>query len=549
MLRIDHLSIPLSYDMEMLEHMVAGRLHVGPDRIRSIQMEKRSTDATDKKDIFFDVSVLVELSENENELLFSLKDRGVTKAVELIYTVQAGKKPDNPPIVVGCGPAGLFAALLLAQAGTRPILLERGLDVEQRSILVSAFWHSGILDTRTNVQFGEGGAGTFSDGKLKIGKKDAHKIKVLNELIEAGAPPEIRYEGMPHIGTDRLKQVVKRIREKIVNLGGEVHFNATVTDILRKDGQVHGVRYCTGQPTGPHHAEGQSGNASGPEKKEIHELTTDHVILAIGHSARDTFGRLYDSGIRMEQKAFSLGVRIEHPQEIINRIRYGDFTGHPALGAATYKMVVHLKNHRNVYSFCMCPGGSVVSAASEAYGLTTNGMSSYARDGGNANSAILVTIDRNDLGSGHPLAGIEFQRRMEEAAYSAGGGGYRAPVQRLEDFLQRRASHSFGTVIPSYLPGTAFSEVDSYLPKAIADSLRQGIVEMGEWMPGFAYPDAMLTGTETRSSSPLRITRGDTLEAVGVKGLYPCGEGAGYSGGILSAAVDGMLCAERILAG
>jgi len=437
------------------------------------------------------------------------------------------KKLKERPVVVGCGPAGMFAALILAEAGARPILLERGLDVDSRRQKVLKFWHTGILDSQTNVQFGEGGAGAFSDGKLKTGKKDSRKIKVLSELVEAGAPPEIMYLAKPHIGTDLLHQTVKEIREKIKSLGGEVQFNSTVTELLHQDGQMKGVRY--------------------EKNGETCELTTNSVVLAIGHSARDTYESLLTNGVYIEQKPFAVGVRIEHPQERIDRIQYGCFAGHPALGAADYRMVVHLPNGRGVYTFCMCPGGSVVAATSEENGLTTNGMSEYARDGRNANTALLVTIEKKDFGSDHPLAGIAFQRRLEAAAYAAGGGGYKAPVQRLDDFLQKRNSSAFGDVLPTYLPGTEFAEVDDYLPDYVTDSLRQAIEDMGLWMPGFAYPDAILTGAETRSSSPVRITRGDSFEAIGIKGLYPCGEGAGYSGGIISAAVDGVLCAERIL--
>ena len=528
MIRITDLQIPLAYDKQQLEDIVAKKLCINHCQIEFINIVKRSVNTQNKHNIYFNMTVVVSISNGENEIISIFKkDKKISKEIEFKYIVPNGKKLKERPVIVGCGPAGMFAALILAQAGARPILLERGLDVDSRKLNVLNFWQTGILDTQSNVQFGEGGAGAFSDGKLKTGFKDFRKMKVLNELVEAGAPAEIMYLSKPHIGTDRLNETVKGIRRKIISLGGEVRFDAKVIDIMRKDQKVTGVKFI--------------------EKGTFSELSTNNVILAIGNSARDTLENLLMSGVSMEQKPFAVGLRIEHPQELINKIQFGSFAGNPALGAADYRMVVHLKNGRGVYTFCMCPGGTVVAAASEENGLTTNGMSEFARDGRNANCALLVTIEKNDLCSLHPLAGLTFLRNVEAAAFSAGGGGYKAPVQRLEDFLLKRNTTAFGNVRPTYLPGTEFAEVDTYLPEYITDSLRQGIAEMGLWMPGFSHPDALLTGAETRSSSPVRITRGESFEAIGINGLYPCGEGAGYSGGIISAAVDGVLCAEKIL--
>ncbi len=526
MIEITKLVIPLTYDLDMLEEIVADTLHIERTSIKLIEIVECAVDVQDKQDIHFKMTVAVSLSEDEKKVVHRNKGKCTLKDKELTYIVPK-KKLKERPVVVGLGPAGLFAGLILAEAGARPILLERGPDVDSRRQSVLKFWRTGVLDTNSNVQFGEGGAGAFSDGKLKTGKKDSRKKKVLCEFVEAGAPPEIMYLSKAHIGTDRLNETVKEIRKKIISLGGDVHFNATVVEILRKDGKVTGVGFV--------------------ESDSYTELSSDIVVLAIGHSARDTFKRLLASGVIIEQKPFAIGVRVEHTQSTINKIQYGDFAGHPALSAADYRMVVHLKNGRGVYNFCMCPGGYVVAATSEEGCLVTNGMSEFKRDGRNANSALLVTVEKEDIGSNHPLAGVEFQRRIEEAAFIAGGGGYKAPVQRLEDFLHKRNTTAFGVVLPTYMPGTEFATVDSYLPDYVAGSLRQGISDMGLWMPGFACPDALLTGVETRSSSPVRITRGDSFEAVGIKGLYPCGEGAGYAGGIISAAVDGMLCAERIL--
>lgn len=527
MIRISDLAIPLIYDIKLLEDIAAKRLCIEPGRIEHINIVKRSVNARNKQDIFFDMTIAVGITGDENEVIWNCRDRSITKEVSSVYVIPESKKLKLRPVVVGCGPAGLFAALILAQAGAMPVLIERGCDIDNRRQSVIKFRETGILDISSNIQFGEGGAGAFSDGKLKVGMVDSYKRKVLGEFAEAGAPSEIMYLGKPHIGTDRLHNAVKNIRKKIISLGGEVRFNTALTEILRRDKQVTGIGFT--------------------EKGVYGELDTDNVVLAIGHSARDTFEWLHNSGIVMEQKLFAIGVRIEHEQELINKIKYGSYACHPALGAADYRMVVHLDNGRNVYTFCMCPGGTVVAAASEENGVVTNGMSEYRRDGRNSNSALFVTLNKEDFKSDHPLASVMFQRGIEAAAFIAGGGGYKAPVQRLEDFLCGRNTASFGDVLPTYLPGTEFARIDSYMPGYIDSSLRQAILEMGDWMPGFAHPDALLTGAETRSSSPVRIARGDSYEAVGLKGLYPCGEGAGYAGGILSSAVDGIKCAEHIL--
>ena len=529
MIRIAGLRVPLTYTEESLRRTAAERMRIDAGRIRALSVASRAIDASDREDICFSVTLDTDVFGSETDIVWTLKDKKVTIWSGEPYQSCAPGGPRLPerPVVVGCGPAGMFAALLLAEAGECPILLERGQDVDARLRSVTKFWESGELDPESNVQFGAGGAGTFSDGKLKVGKPDPRKMKILSEFVAAGAPPEILYDKMPHIGTDRLHTAVRTLVAKITRLGGEVRFGAAVTEILRKDGRVTGVGFV------------RDGIYS--------EIPAGRVILAVGHSARDTFSRLRSGGIVMEQKPFSVGVRIEHPQALIDRIQYGRFAGDPRLGAAPYRMVVHLPDGRNVYTFCMCPGGSVVAATSEKGRLVTNGMSEWKRGGPNANAAVLVTVDPKDLGSDDPLAGIAFQRKIEEAAFAAGGGGYRAPSQRLEDFLADRETAAFGDVCPTYRPGTGFSRVESYLPEDLAGALRRGLLAFGEWMPGYLYPDAILTGAETRSTSPVRMVRGATLEAEGVRGLYPCGEGAGYAGGIISAAVDGMLCAERIL--
>jgi len=532
MIRIRGLSLPLIYTRQNLEAAAAARLGIPPEDLDSLEIYSRSVDAADKSRVCYSIDLDVTVRIDEKTLVWGLKDKKVRLAEPEIYRPvrpDTGTHLPERPVVIGCGPAGMFAALILAEAGERPVLYERGKDVDARTESVRKFWETGILDPESNVQFGAGGAGAFSDGKLKTGLKDARKKKILDEFVSAGAPPDIQYDKMPHIGTDVLHVVVRKILAKIRVLGGEIHFGSRLVRILSENGRVTGA--------GIESALGYT------------EVRTDHLVLAIGHSARDTFAYLESAGIRLEAKPFAVGVRIEHPQSLIDRIHYGEAAGRPGLGASPYKMVVHLPDGRAVYTFCMCPGGFVVAAASEEGRLVTNGMSERKRDRANANSAILVTVTEKDIGSGEALAGFAFQRRIEEAAFAAGGGAFRAPVQRLGDFLADRRTAEFGSVLPSYRPGTAFARTDSYLPPEIAGALRSGFAEMGEWMPGYYYEDALLTGAETRSTSPVRIPRGASGEAESLRGLYPCGEGAGYAGGILSAAADGMISAEKILTG
>ncbi len=527
MIKITNLLVPLSYDQDSLKQVIADRLQIEMGRVVSVEITNISVDVSDKEDIRFKMTVLASVTGSERDVLLGKKKLGITRdEPQELYRVMP-KELKERPVIIGFGPAGIFAALILAEAGARPIVLERGSDVDRRTEKVSQFWENGYLDTKTNVQFGEGGAGTFSDGKLKVGKRDPRKIKVLTELVSAGAPEEIMYLGKPHVGTDRLKETIKNIRKKIIALGGEIHFDAQVTDFHIQAGQIKGLVY--------------------EEKGESKKQSAEKVILAIGNSARDTLVQLKENGVYLEQKNFSVGIRIEHTQDMINHIQYGSFANSPMLSAADYKMVVHLESGRGVYTFCMCPGGEVVAATSEENAVVTNGISDFARDGRNANTALLVTVNTSDLESADPLEGIRFLKKIEEAAFIAGGSNYNAPVQRLDDFLQGQNSKNFGVVKPTYKPGTHFAKVESYLPDFVATALREAIIEMGLWMPGFANPEAILTGPETRSSSPVRIKRTEGLEAIGIKGLYPCGEGAGYSGGIISAAVDGIICAEKIL--
>ena len=521
--QISDLRMELNGNREALKRAAAKRLRIRPEQIRSLKLLRKSVDARRRDDVHFTCTAEVDSLRNN-----APRDRKIVPAKPLRFDWPKAEKQGGRPVVAGFGPGGMFAALVLAHAGLSPLVLERGASVEERRRQVDAFWKTGKLDPECNVQFGEGGAGTFSDGKLNTGISNPRVRLVLEEFAAAGAPEEILYLARPHIGTDRLPGVVENIRKEILSLGGEIRFHTKLTGLSVRDGAVRGVRF-------------QDGNG------ETGELGTETVVLAVGHSARDTFEMLDSLGLPMEAKAFSVGARIEHPQNLIDAAQYGKFAGNPALGAADYRLAVHLPDGRGVYTFCMCPGGTVVAAASEKDRVVTNGMSTFARDGKNANSALLVGVGPADFGGGGPLAGVEFQRRLEEKAFRLGGGDYRAPAQRVGDFLARRPSTGFGAVEPSYPRGVTPSSLDECLPGFVADSMRAGIRLMDARLRGFAGSDAVLTAVESRSSSPVRLLRGESLQSVGLQGLYPCGEGAGYAGGIVSAAVDGIRCAEALL--
>lgn len=518
MLRIGNLSVPLAATAEETEQLLLRRLRISREALLSWKVMKKSVDARDKEDVHFVLTVDAALRD-EAVALRRLKP-GVAVRVQPAPALKLPRAAfPKPPVVVGAGPAGLFAALTLAQAGACPILMERGKPVEARALDVERMARDGVLDPESNVQFGEGGAGAFSDGKLTTGIKSPHQQRVLETLVRHGAPEEILTLAKPHIGTDLLRGVVASMRAEILRLGGQVLFETRLTELLLQGSRVAGVVARQGQ--------------------ESREWLTDAVLLCIGHSARDTMQALFRQGVYMAQKPFAMGVRVEHPQAMIDRSQYGRFAGHPALRAAEYKLAVRTPDGRGCYTFCMCPGGEVIAAASQPGGVAVNGMSYHARAGRNANAAVLVGVRPEDFGDDHPLAGFVLQRSVEQAAYRLGGGGFRAPAQRLEDFLAGRASTGFGEVIPSYRPGVTPANLWECLPCFIGEDLKLGIMQMDRQLRGFAMPDAVLTGVETRSSSPVRLTR-DALRMGNLTGLYPVGEGAGYAGGIVSAAVDGI---------
>jgi uncharacterized FAD-dependent dehydrogenase len=530
MIRITELRLPISHPPEALEEAILKRLHLAAKDLLSFEIFKRSYDARKNVALSFIYTVDCSVKNEEGVLKTFINDTHVRPSPDTSYhfVAQAPEAIANGkalrPVVVGFGPCGIFAALVLAQMGFKPIVLERGKPVRERTQDTWGLWRKNVLNPESNVQFGEGGAGTFSDGKLYSQIKDPkfYGRKVIAEFILAGAPEEIRYVAKPHIGTFRLVGVVEKIRQKIIDLGGEVRFGQKVIGFDIENDQITGIQ-IENQPA----------------------LLANHVILGLGHSARDTFKALHDAGVFMEAKPFSVGFRIEHPQSLIDKARLGPHAGNELIGAADYKLVHHAKNGRSVYSFCMCPGGTVVAATSEPNRVVTNGMSQYSRNERNANAGIVVGITPEDYPGG-PLAGIEFQRAIESKAYELGGCTYEAPGQLVGDFLEGKPSTQFGSVLPSYKPGVHLTDLAQSLPAYAIEAIREAIPAFEKQIKGFSMKDAVLTGVETRTSSPLRITRGPNYQSLNIKGLYPAGEGAGYAGGILSAGVDGIKVAEAV---
>lgn len=532
MLRLTEIRLPLDHNPEAIAQAAIARLRIAPADLISCSVFRRAHDARKKLAIKLVYSLDVEVKDEAAVLGRFPNDVTVKPTPDIEYRFVAQAPPNLPtrPLVIGAGPCGLFAALILAQMGFRPIILERGRVVRQRTKDTWGLWRRSILDTESNVQFGEGGAGTFSDGKLYSQIKDPRHLgrKVLTEFVKADAPPEILVEAHPHIGTFRLVKMVENMRATIESLGGEYRFECRVTDLdieTRADGsrQLRGVQLASGE-----------------------RIASDHVVLAVGHSARDTFQMLHDRAVYIEPKPFSLGFRIEHPQSLIDAARFGPSAGNPILGAADYKLVHHASNGRDVYTFCMCPGGTVVAATSEEGRVVTNGMSQYSRAERNANAGIVVGISPEKDYPDGPLAGVDYQRRWESAAFVAGGRSYAAPAQRVGDFLAGRPSKSLGKVIPSYKPGVLPTDLSSCLPDFSIAAIREALPAFARQLRGFDMADAVLTGVETRTSSPIRIKRDDSFQSINTKGLFPAGEGAGYAGGILSAGVDGIKVAEAV---
>ncbi|HWQ29831.1 MAG TPA: hypothetical protein VN549_02485 [Negativicutes bacterium] len=523
--------IPFNNDMDTVRLLAAKKLGLKEEDIIDIEIIKRSVDARDKRDIQLVYSIEVGLAGDlslskyrriKDAVIIEGQESLDEKNKELIF---GSRVINNRPIIIGSGPAGLFAGLVLAQNGYKPLILERGGDVDSRTRAIDTFFKSGTFDEVSNVQFGEGGAGTFSDGKLTTRVKDKRIGAVLKAFVEDGAPEEILYLSKPHIGTDILKTLIKNLRNRIIGLGGEVRFFSKVTDILIDNGAARAV-VVNGSET----------------------IESNAIIAALGHSARDTYHMLFNRGVGIIPKPFSIGVRIEHPQRMIDESQYGGFAGHPVLGAADYLLTTRSSTTgRSAYSFCMCPGGQVVAAASEMGMLVTNGMSEYKRDRENANSALVVSISQEDFPGGHPLAGVEYQRNWEGKAYELGGRSFHAPAQLVGDFLDGRQSHSLGSIRPSYEPGVRLSDLNLCLPGYVTLTMREALRDFDRKIKGFAGSDAVLTGVETRTSAPIRIVRKENMESEAVSNFYPAGEGAGYAGGIMSAAVDGIKVAESIM--
>jgi uncharacterized FAD-dependent dehydrogenase len=526
MIRLSNIKLPLNHDDNAIISIILSTLQIQKADYIKHTVFRRGYDARKKTNIF--LIYTLDVQTNKDDLLIQqFEDNHLIKATpDLTYhmVAQADSANNERPVVIGFGPCGLLAGLLLAQMGYKPIILERGKKVRERTKDTFGFWHDRKLNTESNVQFGEGGAGTFSDGKLHTQIKDPKNQgrKVLLEFVEAGAPDEILTISKPHIGTFRLVSMVEKMRQKIIDFGGEIHFESRVDDIQIDNGEIKGLTLSNGE-----------------------QIKTEHIALAIGHSARDTFQMLYDKKVHIEAKPFSIGFRIEHKQSMIDASQFGSNAGNKLLGAADYKLVHHCKNGRSVYSFCMCPGGQVVAATSEKNTVVTNGMSQYSRNERNANSAIVVGIDPKDY-SGHPLAGIDLQRELEQKAFKLGGSSYDAPAQKVGDFLKAKSSEQLGEIEPSFQQGIKLTDLSDALPDYCITALREAIPAFNRKVKGFALNDALLTGVETRTSSPISIRRTKDCQSINTKGLYPAGEGAGYAGGIMSAAIDGIKIAEAI---